>query len=238
MSEMKEYLIQAAKEIEISFSEKQLEQFQIFYEMLIETNKSLNLTAITDMKEVVLKHFIDSIALMKYLNLENKKIIDVGTGAGFPGIPLAIMYPKTDFTLMDSLNKRLHFINQVIVQCEMSNVQTVHGRAEDLGRDSSHREQYDYCLSRAVASLPVLLELCTPFVKVGGQFVSYKSELIDEELKNASNAMSVLRCQMKEQYSYTIPNTDFYRTFVLFDKIEKVSKKYPRQAGKPKKSPL
>lgn len=238
MSEMKTYLAKTAKSIDIHLSERQLEQFDVFYERLIETNKSLNLTAITDMEEVALKHFIDSIALVKYMDMSGKKIIDVGTGAGFPGIPLAIMYPNTRFTLMDSLNKRLKFINQVVEECNMNNITTVHGRAEDLGRQEEYREQFDYCVSRAVAPLPVLLELCTPFVKVGGQFISYKSELMEEELGTAKRAMELLKCRLKEKYSYTIPNSEFYRIFAIFHKTDKLGNKYPRQAGKPKKSPL
>ena len=235
---MKEYLKESAKKLSIDLTDRQLEQFEIFYEMLIETNKSLNLTAITEMHEVVLKHFIDSIAISNYMDLSGKKIIDVGTGAGFPGIPLAIIYPDAKFVLMDSLQKRLHFIDQVLEKCDIKNVTTLHGRAEDIGQDSKYRERFDYCVSRAVASLPVLLELCTPMVKVGGMFVSYKSELIEEELVKAKNAMKVLRCSLETQYDYDIPDADFYRVLAVFKKNSRLEKKYPRQAGKPKRSPL
>lgn len=235
---MKGFLKESADKIDISLTEEQLHQFEIFYELLIETNRSLNLTAITEMHEVVLKHFIDSISVSNYLALSGKKIIDVGTGAGFPGIPLAILLPDAEFVLMDSLQKRLHFIETVLSQCGMTNVKTLHGRAEDIGRDSLYREQFDYCVSRAVAALPVLLELCIPMVKVGGQFISYKSELIKEEVEKSENAMRVLHCHLEKQYDYTIPETDYYRVLAVFQKDEKLDKKYPRQAGKPKRNPL
>ena len=235
---MKEYLKESADKLSIHLTEKQLEQFDIFYKLLIETNKSLNLTAITEMHEVVLKHFIDSIAITKYINFAEKRVIDVGTGAGFPGIPLAIIVPSAKFVLMDSLQKRLRFIENVIEKCQIQNIDTVHGRAEDIGQNLEYREKFDYCVSRAVAVLPVLLELCTPFVKVGGSFVSYKSELLEEEMKQSKNALSVLRCRIGEQYHYSIPDSDFYRVLAVFKKEGKLQKKYPRQAGKPKREPL
>lgn len=235
---MKEYLKESADKLSIHLTEEQLEQFDIFYKLLIETNKSLNLTAITEMHEVVLKHFIDSIAITKYIDFAEKRVIDVGTGAGFPGIPLAIIVPSAKFVLMDSLQKRLRFIENVIEKCQIENIDTVHGRAEDIGQDLKYREKFDYCVSRAVAVLPVLLELCTPFVKVGGSFVSYKSELLEEEMKQSKKALSVLRCRIGEQYHYSIPDSDFYRVLAVFKKEGKLQKKYPRQAGKPKREPL
>lgn len=235
---MKKYLMESANAIGISLSDRQLEQFSIFYEHLIETNKSLNLTAITEMHEVVIKHFVDSIAVTKYVDLSGKKVIDIGTGAGFPGIPLAILLPDTQFTLMDSLNKRLHFIEQVKEMCGIENVETVHSRAEDLGQNPAYREQYDFCVSRAVAALPVLLEYCIPFVKKGGMFISYKSEMMDEEIKQSENAQKILKCKLKETYSFTLPESEYYRTFAVFEKTDILQKKYPRQAGKPKRNPL
>lgn len=235
---MKEYLKNNADILGISLSDKKLNQFEQFYQMLIETNKTLNLTAITEMHEVVLKHFIDSIAISSYVNLSEKEVIDVGTGAGFPGIPLAILYPETEFVLMDSLKKRLNFIETVIKQIELKNVKTIHGRAEDLGQDILYREKFDFCVSRAVASLPVLLELCTPFVKVEGKFISYKSGLLKEELEQSKKALSILHCSLEKQYEYRIPDTDFYRVLAVFQKNKTLEKKYPRQAGKPKRNPL
>ena len=237
-NDMKKYLEENAKKLSINLTKEQLDKFEIFYHLLIETNKSMNLTAITEMHEVVLKHFIDSIAVINFINFSGKKVIDVGTGAGFPGIPLAIILSNTEFVLMDSLQKRLNFIERVIKESGISNVVTVHGRAEDIGRDIQYREQFDYCVSRAVASLPVLLELCTPFVKVGGNFISYKSELLEDELERSKHALSVLHCKIQEQYKYSIPDSDFYRVLAIFSKDDKLGSKYPRQAGKPKKNPL
>ena len=235
---MKQYLQKMAEQLEINLTSDMLSKFEIFYNMLLETNKTMNLTAITEMHEVVLKHFIDSIALLNYIELSNKTVIDVGTGAGFPGIPLAILFPDTKFVLMDSLQKRLKFIDSVVDTCDMKNVSTIHGRAEDLGHDVNYREKFDICVSRAVAALPVLLELCSPFVKVNGLFVSYKSELLKEELQQSEKALSILRCELMKQYDYTIPDSDFYRVYAVFKKNGALQKKYPRQAGKPKKNPL
>ena len=235
---MKQYLQKMAEQLEINLTSDMLSKFEIFYNMLLETNKTMNLTAITEMHEVVLKHFIDSIALLNYIELSNKTVIDVGTGAGFPGIPLAILFPDTKFVLMDSLQKRLKFIDSVVYTCDMKNVSTIHGRAEDLGHVVNYREKFDICVSRAVAALPVLLELCSPFVKVNGLFVSYKSELLKEELQQSEKALSILRCELMKQYDYTIPDSDFYRVYAVFKKNGALQKKYPRQAGKPKKNPL
>lgn len=235
---MKQYLQKMAEQLEINLTSDMLSKFEIFYNMLLETNKTMNLTAITEMHEVVLKHFIDSIALLNYIELSNKTVIDVGTGAGFPGIPLTILFPNTKFVLMDSLQKRLKFIDSVVDACDMKNVSTIHGRAEDLGHDVNYREKFDICVSRAVAALPVLLELCSPFVKVNGLFVSYKSELLKEELQQSEKALSILRCELMKQYDYTIPDSDFYRVYAVFKKNGALQKKYPRQAGKPKKNPL
>lgn len=235
---MKQYLQKMTEQLEINLTSDMLSKFEIFYNMLLETNKTMNLTAITEMHEVVLKHFIDSIALLNYIELSNKTVIDVGTGAGFPGIPLAILFPDTKFVLMDSLQKRLKFIDSVVDACDMKNVSTIHGRAEDLGHDVNYREKFDICVSRAVAALPVLLELCSPFVKVNGLFISYKSELLKEELQQSEKALSILRCELMKQYDYTIPDSDFYRVYAVFKKNGALQKKYPRQAGKPKKNPL
>ncbi len=235
---MKNYLSKMAEKIGISLTDEMLTKFEIFYRLLLDANRYMNLTAITDKKEVVLKHFIDSIALINFVDLSRTKIIDVGTGAGFPGIPLAIMFPDAQFVLMDSLNKRLKFINQVIEDCHLENVKTVHGRAEDLGQMEEYREKFDYCVSRAVAFLPVLLELCIPFVKVNGKLISYKSELLAEELEQSEHALSILHCTLEEKYSYTIPDSNIFRVFAVFSKNKILERKYPRPAGKLKKKPL
>ena len=235
---MKEFLKKSASALSIELMDEMLEKFQIYFDFLLETNKSLNLTAITEMKDVVLKHFVDSISIVSYFDLKGKKVIDVGTGAGFPGIPLAILKPDTEFVLADSLKKRLHFIDQVTEKCDLKNVTTVHGRAEDLGQDTMYRERFDYCVSRAVASLPVLLELCIPFVKQNGYFISYKSETLQQELGQAKHAMQELNCSLYQEYSYTLPETDYYRVLAAFSKNGPLKKKYPRQARKPKRNPL
>lgn len=235
---MKEILKNAASEIGINLNDNQLDKFQKYYEILIEKNKVMNLTAITEVNDVVTKHFVDSISLINYFDLDNKKIIDVGTGAGFPGIPLAIILENTEFTLMDSLNKRINFLNEVIKLCDLNNVTTIHSRAEDLGRNIEYREKFDICVSRAVANLSTLLEYCIPFVKVGGSFISYKSGNVDEELDASKSAQTKLSCIIDKKISFTLNGTDMSRSFVKFDKKGTLSKKYPRQAGKPKKEPL
>lgn len=224
--------------IGIELSENQLKQFQLYFDLLIETNKVMNLTAITEMEEVVLKHFIDSIALVQYISLSKKRVIDVGTGAGFPGIPLAILCSDAQFMLMDSLNKRIKFLNEVIKVCELENVEIIHSRAEDLGRNKNFREQYDLCVSRAVANMSTLLEYCIPFIKVGGKFISYKSGDVKDELQKSEVAQQELGCKRKEIIPFELPQSDMQRTFVIFEKKKVLLNKYPRQAGKPKREPL
>lgn len=198
----------------------------------------MNLTSITEEKDVVLKHFIDSLAIKNYIDISNGRVIDIGTGAGFPGIPLAIIYNDTQFTLMDSLNKRINFINTVMEECKLYNIETVHSRAEDLGHNNVYREKYDYCVSRAVAAIPVLLEYCIPFLKTGGKFISYKSEKAEEEISLSGNAQKKLGCRFDKLYSFDLPGTDISRKFVVFEKIKTTNRAYPRQAGKPKRSSL
>jgi 16S rRNA (guanine527-N7)-methyltransferase len=202
-------------------------------------NQVMNLTAITEEKEVVVKHFLDSISLVKYYSFqEGDTVIDVGTGAGFPGIPLAILLPKVSFTLMDSLNKRISFLEHVKDICELDNVKCIHSRAEELGRDELHREKYDVCVSRAVANLSVLLEYCIPFVKKGGTFVSYKSLSADDEIQQSKNAQNKLCCKLSKNISFCLGSEDYSRNFLMFEKFDFLSKKYPRQNGIPKKKPL
>ncbi len=222
----------------MEISDYQLEQFGIFYQLLMEKNKVMNLTAITDMKEVVKKHFVDSIVILNYISLDAKSVIDVGTGAGFPGIPLAIMCPNTSFMLLDSLNKRLQFIEDVVKKCSLSNVSMIHSRAEDGGRNIDLREKYDVCVSRAVANMSVLLEYCSPFVKPGGQFISYKSGDIEEELQSSKRAQNLLNCKCNQLIQFDLLEEDIHRSFVIFDKTGKLQNKYPRQPGKVKKDPL
>lgn len=225
------------EKLEISISEEQLEQFIRYYEMLIEKNKVMNLTAITDFDEVIEKHFIDSLNLFRFEDLKaDKTIIDMGTGAGFPGIPLKIAFPNLKITLADSLNKRILFLNDVISELGLTDIDTVHGRAEDLAKDKTYRENYDICVSRAVANLSTLSEYCLPFVKIGGQFISYKSGDCDEEITNAKSAIFLLGGRLNQIQKFEI--NDNSRSFVIIDKVNGTSKQYPRKAGLPSKKPL
>lgn len=225
------------EKLRISISEEQLEQFIRYYEMLIEKNKVMNLTAITDFDEVIEKHFIDSLNLFRFTNLKaDKTIIDMGTGAGFPGIPLKIAFPNLKITLADSLNKRILFLNDVISELGLTDIDTVHGRAEDLAKDKTYRENYDICVSRAVANLSTLSEYCLPFVKIGGQFISYKSVDCDEEITNAKSAIFLLGGRLNQIQKFEI--NDNSRSFVIIDKVNGTSKQYPRKAGLPSKKPL
>ena len=227
------------KKNEIDLSEKQLEQFQIFYDYMIEMNQVMNLTSITEEDEVILKHFYDSMSIVKYFDFKpGEYVIDVGTGAGFPGIPLAILLPKVQFTLMDSLNKRIIFLQDVVKKCGLKNVECIHSRAEELAKNEKYREKYDVCVSRAVANLSVLLEYCIPFIKKGGMFISYKSISSEEELSDSKNAQNKLCCKLKKNISFELPDTDIRRNFLLFEKFDNTSSKYPRNNGIPRKKPL
>ena len=233
--EFKEKLKARALKEEISLSPKQLDQFELFYNMLIETNKSMNLTAITDEDEVIEKHFIDSLTILKYFE-NNKKVIDVGTGAGFPGIPISIMRKDLNFTLLDSLNKRILFLNEVVNTLKLDNVKNVHGRAEEFAKN--HREIYDYATSRAVANLSTLTEYLLPFVKIGGKCICMKGPDADNEIENAKFAIKELGGKISFVDKICLPNSDISRTIVIIDKIKDTPKKYPRKAGTPSKQPL
>ncbi len=234
-----DFLVSSFKAINYDLSDLQVEQFIKFYEMLVETNKVMNLTAITEYKDVVIKHFVDSTLALTVTDLSKyKSMIDVGTGAGFPGIPLKILYPELNITLLDSLNKRIKFLANVVDELKLTNVTLVHGRAEDMGRDKAHRERYDLCVSRAVANLSTLSEYCTPFVKVGGDFISYKASNSEEEINNAATAISKLGCKVSWIKNMQIPDSDIERTFVCINKVKALSPKYPRKSGVPSKEPL
>ncbi len=231
------------EELSISLSQEQKQQFVTYYEYLIEKNKVMNLTAITEYEEVIVKHFLDSLSIVKagcfeQNALDGKSVIDIGTGAGFPGIPLKIAFPQLKITLLDSLNKRVNFLNEVIEMLGLSKVKAVHGRAEDYAKQKEYRECFDFCVSRAVANLSTLSEYCIPFVKEGGCFISYKSGKIDEELSQAGNAVKILGGKVLDVVKFPLMGTDMDRSFVIIKKTRPTAKKYPRKAGLPSKEPL
>lgn len=237
-------LVNICNKINIEISDDQINCFEKYYELLIEKNKVMNLTAITDKEDVIVKHFIDSIALIPYLkdkgiNTNNElKIIDIGTGAGFPGLPLKIMMPDVKFILLDSLNKRVSFLNEVIDELKLKDIEALHGRAEDYASDNKYREKYDICVSRAVANLSTLSEYCIPFVKEDGFFISYKAGESEEEINNSKNAIKILGGKINKVEEFVLPGTDASRVFVFIRKQELTDKKYPRKAGVPAKKPL
>lgn len=232
-------LINGLKELGVSLADEQINQFLDYYELLVEWNKVMNLTAITDYEEVITKHFIDSLSVVKSCDLnDNLKILDLGTGAGFPGIPLKIAFPNLNIVLVDSLNKRINFLNEVINKLNLKNISAYHARAEEIGKDKKHREQYDICVSRAVANLATLSEYCMPFIKVGGKFIPYKSGKIDDEIISSENAIRILGGKMDQVYKFKLPKTDMERSLVVIDKINNTPSIYPRLAGKPSKEPI
>ena len=226
-------------EIGIEINSVQKEQFQKFYQLLIEWNKVMNLTGITEYSEVVEKHFLDSLSIINILDINIvDTVIDIGTGAGFPGIPLKIAFPHLKITLLDSLNKRIKFLNTVIQELKLENIYTIHGRAEDFAHQKAYRECYDLCVSRAVANLSTLSEYCLPYIQVGGMFISYKSGDIDVEMKESENAVHILGGQVDKVLKFKLPGTDIHRSFVKIDKVKNTGKKYPRKAGLPAKEPI
>ena len=223
----------------VTLTEKQIEQFEKYYELLVEWTKVMNLTGITEFDEVMQKHFVDSAAAAKYVEMEKvNSLIDVGTGAGFPGIPLKILYPHLQVTLLDSLNKRIKFLEEVVDNLGLTGIETVHGRAEDAAKKAEYREQFDLSVSRAVANLASLTEYCLPFVKVGGKFVSYKSVSVDEEITQSKKAVYVLGGEIGKVEKFNLPESDMERALVIIEKKRSTPKKYPRKAGMPTKEPL
>ena len=256
MEKIKQYLDTITNHAVI-LSDEQLSRFEQYFEMLVEKNKVMNLTAITKREDVILKHFIDSLALAGYVKLWEKpyKIIDVGTGAGFPGVPLKIAFPNLQVTLFDSLNKRILFLQDVIDTLELGDVHSmtesgtstldvtgscvaIHGRAEEGARKKELREKFDFAVSRAVANLAVLSEYCIPFVKQGGYFIPYKTETVDEEVVQAKKAISILGGVYKKTEKLTLPDSDIGRSFVFIQKKKETPKAYPRKAGTASKQPL
>lgn len=233
ISNLKRY----ASQVNTDVSDVQAEQFYQYMNLLLEWNEKINLTAITEPSEIIIKHFVDSITINKHVK-ENAKVIDVGTGAGFPGIPLSIIRNDVNVTLMDSLNKRIKFLDEVVNEIKLGNVDTVHSRAEELGHNKDYRERFDIATSRAVAPLNVLLEYLMPFVKVGGYCICMKGSNINEEIKNSKKALQLLSGEIVNIDSFELPETDYGRNVIIVKKVASNANKYPRKPGTPSKEPL
>lgn len=239
MEEKNNVLIQGCLELGIQLTETQVNQFETYYELLVEWNKVMNLTGITEYDEVMQKHFVDSLSIVKAADLgQCKKVLDMGTGAGFPGIPIKIVYPHLEVVLLDSLNKRIKFLNEVIGKLGLSGITAIHGRAEDYAKQKEYREMFDLCVSRAVANLASLSEYCIPYTMLHGNFISYKAGSIEDELQNAKNAVFLLGGKMKDTVKFTLPGSDIERSLVVIEKVKKTPGKYPRKAGLPAKEPI
>lgn len=237
--EQESILKSSCEKIGIKLNDDQVNAFLIYYEYLVEKNKVMNLTGITEYREVVLKHFVDSLSIAGVLDIgKYNNLLDMGTGAGFPGLPLKIVFPHLNVVLMDSLNKRINFLNELIDKLRLQNITAVHSRAEDAARKKEFREQFDICVSRAVANLSSLSEYCIPFVKKQGLFVSYKSMDIDDEINKSKNAVFLLGGKIREKKEFYLPDTDIGRSFILIEKERTTPSKYPRKAGMPSKEPL
>ena len=233
----KELMCSYGKQIDIEFNDKQLNQFYDYMNLLLDWNEKINLTAITEPEEVILKHFIDSLTINKYIE-NNKTIADVGTGAGFPGIPLKIYRPDLNVVLVDSLNKRINFLNEVICKLDLKGISAVHSRIEDFGKDKKHRENYDYVTARAVANLTTLSEYLIPISKINGKCICMKGDEIEEELDNSKAAINILGGKIDKVDYFELPNSDISRNVIIIEKIKNTPNKYPRKAGMPSKEPL
>ena len=229
--------VQRLKDFNIKINDEQIKKFMNYMNLLLEWNEKINLTAITQPDEVKLKHFVDSLTVLKYIN-DDDKVIDIGTGAGFPGIPLKIMNENTKITLLDSLNKRINFLNIVIETLNLRNIQAIHGRAEEIARNKLYREKYDVAVSRAVANLSTLTEYMLPFVKVGGKCICMKGANVNEELERAQNAIKELGGEIERVDNFYLSDNDNERNIIVIKKIKETNPKYPRKAGTPSKEPL
>ena len=234
---MKEKLKEISKEINIDLNEEQLDKFKKYMDLLLEWNEKINLTAITEEDEVILKHFVDSMTVLKYID-NGASIVDVGTGAGFPGIPVSIAKDSVNVILVDSLNKRINFLQEVISQIDLKNIKAIHSRAEEFGQNKEHREKYDISVSRAVANLSVLVEYLLPLVKVGGKCICMKGSEVEEELTNAKFAIKELGGKVEVVDEFCLPGTDIKRNIIVIRKEKETPKKYPRKSGTPSKQPL
>ena len=236
-NEFKEKMIINVDKLGITLSEIQLKQFYNYMNLLIEWNKKINLTAITEPDEIILKHFVDSLTISKYIS-DGTRVVDVGTGAGFPGIPLKIYRQDIEITLLDSLQKRINFLDEVIRELNLEKIETIHSRVEDFGKDKKYREKFDIATSRAVANLATLSEYLLPLVKVGGKVISMKGSLIEEELELSKNAIKILGGKVEKVDEFNLPNSDISRNIILINKIKETPNKYPRKAGEPSKKTL
>ena len=236
-NDFKNKMIELARMINDELTEDQVENFFKYMNLLLEWNEKINLTAITDVDDIILKHFIDSMTVLKYIE-KDKSIIDVGTGAGFPGIPIVIMREDVKITLLDSLNKRINFLNEVCSELKINNIETIHGRAEEAGQNKQYREKYDIAVSRAVANMTTLSEYLIPFVKVGGICICMKGSEIDHELEQAKFAIKELGGKIEKVEKFNLPDSDIERNIVIIKKIKPTPNRYPRKAGMPSKIPI
>lgn len=232
-------LEEGCKELGITLDEIQKKQFTDFYEYLVEKNKVMNLTGITEFQEVLIKHFLDSLACVKAVDMSRiKRIMDIGTGAGFPGVPLKIAFPHLEACLLDSLKKRVNFLEETFQLLKLENITAIHGRAEEYAKNKQYRETYDLCVSRAVSNLATLSEYCLPYVKTGGYFISYKSGTVQEEVEQAQKAVKILGGKIQDVVYFQLPDSEIQRSLVIIEKIRATPGRYPRKAGTPLKEPL
>ena len=232
-----EKLLEKLNKIQLNVNDEVLNKFWVYMTNLLKWNEKINLTAITDEDDIILKHFIDSLTILEYIP-EKSNVIDVGTGAGFPGIPLKIVREDINMTLMDSLNKRITFLNEIINKLGLKKINAIHSRAEELAKMPEHREKYDIAVSRAVANLSTLSEYMIPFVKVGGKCICMKGSNIEEELKTAKNAIKELGGEIEKVINFKLPDSDNERNIIIIKKVRNTKSKYPRKAGMPSKEPL
>jgi 16S rRNA (guanine527-N7)-methyltransferase len=232
-------LDQGCREMGIVLNGEQRQQFVDFYEYLVEKNKVMNLTGITEFQEVLVKHFLDSLACVKAVDIKKvKRMMDVGTGAGFPGVPLKIAFPHLEACLLDSLKKRVNFLEETFDLLKLTDITAVHGRAEEYAKNKAYRESFDLCVSRAVSNLATLSEYCLPYVKVGGSFISYKSGTVQEEAEQAEKAVKILGGKIRDVVYFSLPDSEIQRSLVVIEKVKSTPGKYPRKAGTPLKEPL